>query len=129
MNHYALKFFCLLIFGLAALNTAADMSSLKNELKAYQIVFETYRDNNWELCRIDADGSNLVNLTQTKNCHEMYPKVSPDGTKICFVSDEDSGGETIRSVYYMNANGSERKKSPKERANLAGVPTAKKSPI
>lgn len=80
----------------------------------YKIIFETYRRTedlfNWELFQINADGSNPINLTQTPNLDEMYPHVSPDGTKICFVVDEGTGRRKVRNVYYMNIDGTERLK-------------------
>jgi Tol biopolymer transport system component len=97
----------------------------------FKIVYETYRTapdpdsggrsapagperqddrGNWELYMINADGSNPVNLTNTPDVDEMYPHVSPDGTKICFVADEGPGDEKVRNVYYMNIDGTERVK-------------------
>src|ERR1700693_2069218 len=62
------------------------------ELKAYpnKIVFETNRDGNWELYTVNADGSNPTNLTRTPNVGELYPRPSPDGTKICLCPDGGS---------------------------------------
>src|SRR5262249_32302817 len=82
------------------------------ELKSYkhQIVYETNRDGNWELYRVNADGSHPVNLTRTPDVDELYPKASPDGTKISFVADEGKGDARIRNVYYMNLDGSGRVK-------------------
>jgi Tol biopolymer transport system component len=74
----------------------------------HRIVYETYRDDNWELLVVNADGSNPVNLTQTPNVDELYPHVSSDGTKICFVADEGEGPSKTRNVYYMNADGTRR---------------------
>ena len=58
----------------------------------FKIVHETYRETdrklNWEIFIMNADGSDPVNLTNTPDIDEMYPHVSPDGTKICFVADE-----------------------------------------
>jgi len=81
----------------------------------YQIVFESYRETegkeNWEICLIDADGSNFVNLTNTPDIDEMYPHASPDGQRICFVADEGEDLESKRrNVYYMNIDGTERVK-------------------
>lgn len=86
--------------------------TLLTELKDYQhkIVYETNRDGNWELYICNADGSNPVNLTNTKDVDELYPKPSPDGTKICFVADEGKGADKVRNIYYMNADGSNRVK-------------------
>ncbi len=80
----------------------------------FEIVYETLRETdgkgNWELCLVRADGSNPVNLTQTPDVDEMYPHASPDGTKVCFVADEGAGRDRIRSVYYMNLDGTGRVK-------------------
>ena len=85
-------------------------AELAEELKAvpYQIVFETFRDGNWELYLANADGSQAVNLTRTPDANEMYPHVSPDGTKICFLADEGEGDAKSRNVYVMNRDGSGR---------------------
>lgn len=80
----------------------------------YKILFETYRETdgklNWELFRMNADGSDQANLTQTPDLDEMYPHASPDGTKISFVVDEGSRRDKVRSVYYMNIDGTGRVK-------------------
>jgi TolB protein len=87
-------------------------SELRAEMKTYphKIVHETNRDGNWELYLVNADGSNPVNLTNTKDVDELYPKPSPDGTKICFVADEGKGDKKVRNVYYMSSDGSDRVK-------------------
>jgi Tol biopolymer transport system component len=79
----------------------------------YKIVYESYRETNgivnWEICQINANGSNFVNLTNTPEIDEMYPHVSPDGHQICFerVEGKDKGSKS-RNVYVMNIDGSER---------------------
>lgn len=90
----------------------------RNELKLeeipFKIVYETYRKTNgkenWELYLINADGSNPVNLTKTPEVDELYPHASPDGTKICFVVDEQVQNRKIRNIYYMNIDGTGRRK-------------------
>ena len=79
----------------------------------YKIIYETFRETdgkeNWELYLMNADGSNMTNLTQTPGLDEMYPHASPDGTKICFVVDEGTNRRNkVRSVYYMNIDGTDR---------------------
>jgi len=78
----------------------------------FKIVHETYRETdgkrNWEIFMMNADGSNPVNLTNTPDVDEMYPHVSPDGTKICFIVDEGRGRNRVRHVYIMNIDGSDR---------------------
>jgi len=85
---------------------------LLEELKACKnrIAFETFRDGNWEIYAMNADGSNPVNLTNTPGVGEFYPKASPDGTKICFVADEGEGDKKARNLYMMNVDGSGRTK-------------------
>jgi Tol biopolymer transport system component len=76
----------------------------------YKLAWEAYRDGNWELYMANADGSDEVNLTGTPDVHELYPHVSPDGTKVCFVVDEGEGDTKIRSVWCMNLDGTGRTK-------------------
>jgi Tol biopolymer transport system component len=80
----------------------------------FKIIYETYREidgrENWELFLMNADGSNAINLTQTKDVDEMYPHASQDGTKVCFVADEGTGRNKVRNVYYMNIDGTSRVK-------------------
>ena len=72
----------------------------------HQLVYEAYIDDNWEIMTSHADGSHVRNLTRSKDRHELYPQVSPDGTKLCFVSDQGAGRDTVRSVHIMNMDGS-----------------------
>src|SRR5690348_13781104 len=80
---------------------------LLEELPGYRhkIVDVLNCDGNWELYLCNADGSIPVNLTRTPDVYELYPKPSPDGTKICFVADEGKGAAKVRNVYYMNSDG------------------------
>ena len=81
----------------------------------HRIVYESKReadgDSNWEIFIIDADGSNMTNLTNTPDIDEHYPHASPDGTKILFVAIEGEGRrDQSRNVYYMNLNGTGKTK-------------------
>jgi TolB protein len=92
---------------------SADQSTdLRSELKSYphKIVHESNRDGNWELYLMNAGGSNPVNITNTPDVDELYPKPSPDGSKIAFVADTGKADARLRSVYYMNSDGSNRVK-------------------
>jgi Tol biopolymer transport system component len=91
---------------------AEGSSDLLAELAGYRhkIVYETNRDGNWELYLCNADGTNPVNLTRTPDVDELYPKPSPDGFRICFVADQGKGDDKLRSVYYMNSDGTGRVK-------------------
>lgn len=85
-------------------------STLPRQLKncPYRLVYETYRDNNFEIFLMNADGSNPVNLTRTPGVDEYYPHASPDGKRVCFVADEANGGRKQRNIYYMNIDGTGR---------------------
>src|SRR5437660_1647475 len=110
-----MAFVLLFVFSNAAPSddkSAPDSKDLLAELKNYQhkIVYETNRDGNWELYLCNADGSNAINLTRTPDVDELYPKPSPDGTKICFIADEGKGADKIRNIYFMNSDGTGRTK-------------------
>src|SRR5438105_4067859 len=95
--------FAVLLFGLGQVRSGDKVpegsSDLLAELRSYphKIVYETNRDGNWELYLCDADGSHPVNLTRTPDVDELYPKPSPDGSKICFVADEGPPDARIRN--------------------------------
>jgi len=93
----------------APVSTPLPREALNLKEIPFKIVYETYRKTdgkeNWELCMMNADGSEAQNLTNTPGIDEMYPHVSPDGTKICFSTDEK---DKVRNVYYMNLDGSDR---------------------
>lgn len=95
-------------------NLPSPPAEMNLEKKPFKILYETYRKtdgrNNWELFLVNADGTRPVNLTNTPHTDEMYPHVSPDGTKICFVVDAGTGRRKVRSVYYMNIDGTSRVK-------------------
>jgi len=94
--------------------TPLPQSELDLNSIPYKIIYESFRftdgKENWELYIVNADGSNQVNCTNTPDIDELYPRVSPDGTKICFVADEGSGRDKVRSVYCMNIDGTDRMK-------------------
>lgn len=75
-----------------------------------KLVYESYTNNNWDLFVSRADTSERVNLTATMDQHELYPQVSPDGSRVCFVVDQGQGRQTIRSVWVMNIDGTDRTK-------------------
>lgn len=79
-------------------------SSLIVEGNSYQkIVFMSDRDGNWEIYMMDMDGENQRNLTNHP-ANDMYPWLSPDGSKIAFVSDRDKNIE----IYIMEADGTKQ---------------------
>jgi len=99
-----------LAIGFWAVTSQVRAAELAEELKnvPYQILFESHRDGNWELYQVNADGSQLADLTRTPDIQEMYPHVSPDGGRICLVVDEGEGDARRRNIYIMNRNGTDR---------------------
>jgi hypothetical protein len=88
----------------------ATATALKLAAIPYRLVYESYRGSTWDLCLMNADGSNPVNLTNTPDVDELYPQVSPDGTRLCFLVDETVAGQKVRNLYLMNLDGSGRRK-------------------
>ena len=81
----------------------------------YRIVFQSYRETdgreNWEICMIEADGTGLINLTNSPEIDEKYPHVSLDGRQVCFEAVEGEAEATkSRNVYVMNIDGTGRLK-------------------
>lgn len=66
-----------------------------------RIVFASERTGNWELFTMNADGSNVINLTNSPADDER-PSYSTDGQKIAFT--RTIGGNA--DIYTINANGS-----------------------
>jgi Tol biopolymer transport system component len=69
-----------------------------------QVVFMSDRDGNWEIYRVQLDGSGLRRLTD-RAAIDGLPVWSPDGQFIAFVSDE--GGHW--AVWSMRPDGSDRR--------------------
>jgi len=69
------------------------------------IAFMSQRDGNWEIYRINVDGSDLKRLTNN-GANDGLPTWSPTGNLIAFVSDR--GGEW--AIWVMNADGSNQRK-------------------
>ena len=89
-----------------------------------KIAFHSWRDGNWEIYVMDADGKNPVNLTQ-HGADDYNPAWSPDGKKIAFNSQRDGNGE----IYVMDADGSNVKRltnHPEEDYFAAWSPDGKK---
>lgn len=105
-------------------------SSLDLKTIPFKIVYETYRETegkkNWELFIMNADGSDQVNLTNTPDIDELYPHVSPDGTKISLSVDRGQGEQRSRSVYYMNIDGTGRVKIAENARQACWSPDGKK---
>ena len=71
-----------------------------------RIAFASERDGNWEVYVMNADGTNIINLTKHP-AKDGRPDWSPDGNRIAFSSDRDRKDDDDKNVeiYVMNADG------------------------
>ena len=68
--------------------------SLEDKLyKQTRIAFQSYRDGNFEIYIMNADGSEPIRLTY-ESAFDQYPSLSPDGKKIAFQSLRDGDKNT-----------------------------------
>ena len=70
------------------------------------IAFQSWRDRNYEIYVMDADGENPRNLTNHP-FKDTEPSWSPDGRRIVFVSDREADANP--DIFVMNADGSNPK--------------------
>lgn len=72
-----------------------------------RLAFVSERDGNSEIYAVNADGTDPVRLT-TNTATDEGPAWSPDGKRIAFVSNRDSGAEPLggSDIYTMDADGS-----------------------
>jgi dipeptidyl aminopeptidase/acylaminoacyl peptidase len=70
------------------------------------VVFDSDRDGNREVYIMGPDGENLTNLTNDP-ADDWDPAISPDGTRIAFVSNRDNENGGGQFIYTMNADGSD----------------------
>ncbi|HLN29729.1 MAG TPA: biopolymer transporter Tol [Gemmataceae bacterium] len=68
-----------------------------------QIVFCSNRDGNLELHIMNADGSNIRQLTHAPGCYNGGPFFSPDGKRVIFRSDRKKKDHL--QLYVINADG------------------------
>ena len=89
---------------------SAEIAQLRSDLEQYphRIIFQSLRDGNWDLFIVNADGSEMRNLTNTPDVHEYFPKVSPDGSMIAFEASRP-GREDYSEIWVMNIDGGERR--------------------
>ncbi len=99
---------------------AIDLSVIK-----YRLVYETFDNGSFDICVINADGTGKKKITNTKDVHEMYPKVSPDGKKISYLQDTGEGRNRKRDLYIMNIDGSGKKLISKDSREQCWSPDGK----
>jgi TolB protein len=69
------------------------------------IAFETARDGNWEVYRMNPDGSDPVNLSNNPG-DDIHPAWSPDGSQVAFASNRENDDGSANAIYIMDADGS-----------------------
>lgn len=75
------------------------------DISKYNMVVYTAKvGKEWQIFMIDINGNKVTQLTEEGN--NTFPKWSPDGTKIIFISDRDE----YQKVYMMNSNSSNQVK-------------------
>ncbi len=80
------------------------------------ITFDSDRDSDLEIYRMDPNGKNQVNLTNNP-ADDWDPVWSPDGAEIAFVSNRENGQESGQFIYVMNADGSDARQLNTESAS------------
>jgi Tol biopolymer transport system component len=71
-----------------------------------KIAFSSVRDSNPQIFTMNAEGSNLVNLSNDPAAFDDLPAWSPDGKKIVFegLRDSDNGGSSVGDIYVMDTD-------------------------
>jgi Tol biopolymer transport system component len=83
------------------------------------VVFQSFRDEGWNIFSMNADGSSQVDLTKTKqsdNIINFEPSWSPDGTKVAFMRQTPNAGEE-QDIWVMDSSGA----NPVNLTHTAGV--------
>jgi len=81
-----------------------ESSGTDGQYNIKKIIFNSNRDGNENIYSMNIDGTGLTRLT-TSHGNDMYPEVSPDGSKIAYTS--DIGG--VWQIMVMDWNGQNKK--------------------
>jgi Tol biopolymer transport system component len=90
----------------------ADLTISADPAPAGRIVFESNRDGQLEIYRMNADGSEPTRLTDNP-ATDNVPSISPDGTKVAFTSDRAG----TQDIWVMGIDGS----NPTQLTSDAGI--------
>ena len=78
-------------------------------LASAKIIFDAKREDNFEIYRMNDDGSNLQRLTNNPR-YDHCARWSPDGKQIVFVRRFDEGRRQQGNLFLMNADGSNERR-------------------
>jgi Tol biopolymer transport system component len=79
----------------------SDLTKTTHALPRFQIAFVSNRDGNYEIYKMNMDGTGQTRITNDASIDD-YPSWSPDGTEIAFASNRDGDYE----IYVLNSDGS-----------------------
>ena len=82
-----------------------------------RIAFTSYRDGNFEIYVMDADGSNQIRFTNNP-ASDTSPAWSPDGSRIAFHSWRNG----LPEIYVMDANGSNQTRLTNNLVDIDSTP-------
>jgi len=57
---------------------------------------------------MNADGSNPINVSNSPNTYDSDPSLSPDSTKVVYISRDNGEGLDDQRIWIMNADGSNK---------------------
>ncbi|HSL15901.1 MAG TPA: LpqB family beta-propeller domain-containing protein [Actinomycetota bacterium] len=77
-----------------------------------RIAFAAYFNGRWQIFSVDADGSDIAQLTDLST-DQFYPAWSPDGTRIAFSA---QGGDGFMQIWVMDASGGDLERLTRGRA-------------
>ena len=93
--------FILLLSNLFFFSCNSENNSIKKKIHYSLIAFESYISGSTQIFTMRPDGSDITQLT-INEYNDSWPRWSPDGEQIVFVSDRNGNSE----IYTMNRDGS-----------------------
>ena len=93
--------FILLLSNLFFFSCNSENNSIKKKIHYSLIAFESYVSGSTQIFTMRPDGSDITQLT-INEYNDSWPRWSPDGEQIVFVSDRNGNSE----IYTMNRDGS-----------------------
>lgn len=101
-------------FQTSEFNASADLSTLFADSVANntRVVFQSFRDGNWEIYRSNGDMTDVQRLT-VNTSSDVRPRLSFNGQRIAFTSNRDGNYE----IYTVNWDGSDLKRVTYSAAN------------